>query len=210
MTALFDLLFHNFCCAGGGSEQRSTGDWIGAFLPCWMWLRTYRGKSNLWRDAVAGLTVGTMVIPQGMSYAKLAGLPVQYGLYSALVPLYAYAIFGSSRHLSVGPVSITSLLLSTTLANVMAEKGIPADDPSYEAVYVQLAIQMSFLVAVLYTGLALLRLGFITLLLSHAVISGFMSGSAIVSSCFARLHIQAPHSSPHSLDVESACSVSCI
>jgi hypothetical protein len=184
VTALFHLIFQSFRCAG--SEPKSAGDWVGTFLPCWMWLRVYRWKSNLWRDAVAGLTVGIMVIPQGMSYAKLAGLPVQYGLYSALVPLYVYAMFGSSRHLSVGPVAITSLLLSTALSRVMEEKGIGVDDPSYESVYVQLAIQASFLVAVFYIGLALFRLGFITLLLSHAVISGFTSGAAIVSSTYAR------------------------
>jgi MFS superfamily sulfate permease-like transporter len=114
------------------------------------------------------------------SYAKLAGLPVQYGLYSALVPLYVYAVFGSSRHLSVGPVAITSLLLSTGLTKVLEEEGVPVDDPTYEPRYIQLAIQTSLLVGLVYVAMAALGLGFITLFLSHAVISGFTSGAAIV------------------------------
>jgi hypothetical protein len=163
-----------------GREPKAAEDWIMAFIPACKWLRSYRWKSTLWRDVVAGLTVGIMVIPQGMSYAKLAGLPVQYGLYSALVPLYVYAVFGSSRHLSVGPVAITSLLLSTGLTKVMEARGVSEDDETYESQYVQLAIQTSFLVGVLYLAMTIFRLGFITMFLSHAVISGFTSGAAIV------------------------------
>jgi sulfate transporter 4 len=109
-------------------------------------------------------------------------LPVQYGLYSALVPLYVYAIFGSSRQLSVGPVAITSLLLSSGLTSVLEQEGVAADDPSYEGRYIQLAIQTALLVGIAYGLMAALRLGFITLFLSHAVISGFTSGAAIVRS----------------------------
>jgi sulfate transporter 4 len=185
IKAIAKIVFHNFRFGGGDLKaNKSVEDWIGAFLPCWMWLRVYAWKSNLWRDVVAGLTVGIMVIPQAMSYAKLAGLPVQYGLYSALVPLYVYAVFGSSRHLAVGPVAITSLLLSAALTKVMERKGIAVDDPTYDSTYIQLAIQTSFLVAALYIGMALFRLGFITLFLSHGVVSGFTSGAAIVSTYF--------------------------
>jgi Sulfate permease family len=164
---------------------KTSGDYFTTFVPSYKWVSTYQWKANLWRDIVAGLTVGLMVVPQGMSYAKLAGLPVQYGLYAAFAPLYIYAVFGSSRQLSVGPVAITSLLLGSGLSDLMAGRGISEDDDSYESTYVQLAIQTSFLVGVVYLGMTIFRLGFITSFLSHSVISGFTSGAAIVSFALA-------------------------
>ena len=85
--------------------QKSIYDWLATFVPAFVWLRTYAWRVDLFADVMAGLTVGIMIIPQSMSYAKLAGLPVEYGLYSSLVPVYAYALFGSSRQLAVGPVA---------------------------------------------------------------------------------------------------------
>lgn len=113
--------------------------------------------------------------------AKLAGLPVQYGLYSALVPVYAYAFFGSSRQLAIGPVALISLLLSTGLSQVLERRGMSIDDAGYADAYATLAIQTSFLVGVTYILMGLVRLGFVTIFLSHAVISGFTTGAAVVS-----------------------------
>jgi len=90
-------------------EKRSSKQWLHTLLPMSAWLSTYKWKSYLQTDVLAGLTVGVMIIPQSMSYAKLAGLPVEFGLYSSLVPIYAYAFFGSSRQLAIGPVAIVSL-----------------------------------------------------------------------------------------------------
>jgi len=72
---------------------------------------------------MAGLTVGIMIIPQSMSYAKLAGLPVEFGLYSSLMTVYAYALFGSSRQLAIGPVALLSLMLSTGLGAIVDPDG---------------------------------------------------------------------------------------
>ena len=160
--------------------SKTRNDWIEIFLPAWRWLRVYRSKSKLIADVIAGLSVGVMVIPQGMSYAKLAGLPVQYGLYSALMPVYAYALFGSSRQLAVGPVAIISLLLSTGLTPIMDSKGISSTDPSYESVYTRLVIQASLLVGLTNLLMGICRMGFVTIFLSHAVISGFTTGAAVV------------------------------
>jgi sulfate transporter 4 len=164
-------------------------DWLGLVLPCTKWLRTYDIKSNLLVDVIAGCTVGVMIVPQSMSYAKLAGLPVEYGLYSSLVPVLTYALFGSSRQLAVGPVAIISLMLNTGLTHVMDDIGIPKDDPDYQEQYQTLAIQTSFLVGVAYLLMGLLRLGFVTIFLSHAVISGFTTGAAVIIGMSQLKHI---------------------
>jgi sulfate transporter 4 len=161
-------------------HKKSLDDWLGFLLPAWLWLKTYEWRTTLGSDLVAGLTVGVMVVPQSMSYAKLAGLPVEYGLYSALVPVYAYAFFGSSRQLAVGPVALISLLLSTGLSDLLDKTGHSTTDSDYATIYAQLAIQTSFLVGVTYIAMGLLQLGFITIFLSHAVVSGFTTGAAVI------------------------------
>lgn len=140
------------------------------FLPAWGWLRRYR-RDDLPGDLSAGLIVAVMLIPQGMAYALLAGLPPVAGLYAATVPLVAYALFGSSRHLAVGPVAIVSLLTLTGVSAV-AEPG--------SAEFVVLAALLALMVGVIQFGLGLLRGGFLVNFLSHAVISGFTSAAAIV------------------------------
>ena len=86
-------------------------------------------RESLLLDATAGVSIGFMVVPQGMSYALLAGLPPEFGLYGAFVPVLVYALLGSSRHLAVGPVAITSLLLGQSLQTIFpAAEGI--DDPA--------------------------------------------------------------------------------
>jgi len=161
---------------------RTCGEWLETLLPCYKWLKSYQWRSTLPQDVIAGCTVGAMIIPQSMSYADLAGLPVQYGLYSALVPVYVYALFGSSRQLAVGPVALISLLLSTGLSLILGNPPGKNTD-AYEAYlqqYQTLAIQVSFLTGVLYIAMGLLRLGFVTIFLSHAVVSGFTTGAAVI------------------------------
>merc|ERR1740139_843128 len=133
-------------------KHNSCLGWASIFLPAMAWLQTYDLRNSLFADVVAGLTVGIMVVPQSMSYAKLAGLPVEYGLYSAFMPVFAYAAFGSSRQLAVGPVALVSLMLSTSLGHI-----IPDPDENKE-VYVQLAIQVSMMVGFTYIVLGALRL----------------------------------------------------
>jgi sulfate permease, SulP family len=122
-------------------------------------------------DVTAGLTVAVMLIPQGMAYATLAGMPPVTGLYAAIVGIVVYALLGTSGALAVGPVAITSLLTVEGLAGVSAP-----GDPAYPAVAALLAV----LVGVVLLGLGLLRLGVLVNLLSHPVISGFTSAAAIV------------------------------
>ena len=134
------------------------------------WLRRY-DRRDLGADLGAGLTVAVMLVPQGMAYALLAGMPAVAGLYASTVPLVAYALVGSSRTLAVGPVAIMSLL---TLAGVgaLAEPGSPE--------FIALAGLLALMVGVLQLTLGLLRGGVIVAFLSHAVVSGFTSAAAIV------------------------------
>lgn len=127
---------------------------------------------NLRSDLLAAITVGFMLIPQGMSYALVAELPPIYGLYSALIPLALYCFFGTSAELSVGPTAMVSLLIPEA-AGTIAEKGTPE--------YVQAALLVSAISGVLMIGGSLLHVGFILEnLLSHPVLSGFTSGAAII------------------------------
>jgi sulfate permease, SulP family len=134
------------------------------------WLRPY-DKANLAGDLNAGITVGVMLIPQGLAYALIAGLPPIYGLYAALIPLMVYALFGSSGQLAVGPVAMVSLLVAAGVSE-MAEPGSDS--------YLQLAIMLAFLVGVIQLVLGLLRFGFVTNFLSHPVLSGFTSAAALI------------------------------
>ncbi|KAI3817722.1 hypothetical protein L1987_11520 [Smallanthus sonchifolius] len=145
-------------------------DWIEMFIPCSRWIRTYNWREYLQPDLVSGVTVGIMLVPQSMSYAKLAGLQPIYGLYTGLVPIFMYAIFGSSRQLAVGPVALVSLLVSNVLGNV---------DSSGE-LYTELAILLSLMVGILECTMGILRLGWLIRFISHSVISGFTTASAIV------------------------------
>lgn len=134
------------------------------------WLRHYR-RSWLGGDLSAGLVVSVMIIPQSMAYAMLAGLPVQVGLYASLLPLLGYALFGSSMTLSVGPVAVTGLMTAALLAPLAG---------SGTAEYLQLAIWLALLSGLLLFAFGLMRLGFLANFLSHPVISGFISGAALL------------------------------
>jgi sulfate permease, SulP family len=140
------------------------------WVPAWGWLRGYR-RSDLRGDVSAGVTVAVMLVPQGMAYALLAGLPPVVGLYASTVPLLLYALFGSSRQLAVGPVAIVSLL---TLSGVSAI----AEGGTQE--YVALAAVLALMTGVIQLLLGVLRAGFVVNFLSHAVVSGFTSAAAIV------------------------------
>lgn len=143
---------------------------IKAKLPIFQWLSNYN-RDNLRGDLVAGLTVGVMLIPQGMAYAMIAGLPPIYGLYASTIPLIIYAIFGTSRQLAVGPVAMVSLLTASGIA-VLAEGGTE--------LYITLAILLALMVGVIQLLLGVFRLGFLVNFLSHPVISGFTSAAALI------------------------------
>ena len=134
------------------------------------WLSKYT-LSDAKGDLSAGLTVGVMLIPQGMAYSMIAGLPPIYGLYASTIPIIIYSILGTSRQLAVGPVAMVSLL---TAASV----GLLADGGT--EMYIQLTITLALMVGVIQLLLGVSRLGFLVNFLSHPVISGFTSAAALI------------------------------
>lgn len=158
--------------------------WMKSIFPFIAVVQTYKIREYMLGDLLAGATVAAMLIPQGLSYAKLAGLPSVFGLYGGFVPILMYAMLGTSRQLGVGPVAVTSLLLGSGLPNtinspIQSNPNNPLD-PLAQAEYNEAAIQVAFLVGILYTSIGLLNLGWITNFLSHAVISGFMTGASLI------------------------------
>ena len=133
-------------------------------------VRSYDG-STLKGDLNAGITVGIMLIPQGMAYAILAGLPPVYGLYASIVPLLIYALFGTSRQLAVGPVAMVSLLVIAGVGEI-AEVGSDR--------FIQLAVLTALGVGLVQFLMGLFRMGFLVNFLSHPVLSGFTSAAAII------------------------------
>lgn len=140
------------------------------YLPILEWLPNYQ-KANLGGDLSAGITVGIMLIPQGMAYSMLAGLDPIHGLYAVTVPLLLYAVFGTSRQLAVGPVAMVSLLTAASIG---------ALNPSSPQEYLLFTLTLAFLVGLIQFGMGVLRFGFLVNFLSHPVINGFTSAAAII------------------------------
>ncbi|MBF0294921.1 MAG: sulfate permease [Magnetococcales bacterium] len=139
------------------------------YLPFLKWFPMSR--ETLQADALAGITVALVLIPQSMAYANLAGLPAYYGLYAAFLPGAVAALFGSSRQLATGPVAVVSLLTGASLLP-FAQTGSDA--------YIALAIMMSMLIGIVQITLGLLRLGVVVNFLSHPVIVGFTNAAALI------------------------------
>lgn len=145
------------------------------FLPILTWFPQYNWKKYLKNDLVAGTTVGVMLIAQGMAYAKLAGLPPEYGLYSSGLPLMIYPLFGTSRHLGIGPVALVSLLVSqVTLSTNNAGHDYSENEK------VSFALLIAFCVGIVQIFMGLIRIGFIINFISHPVIAGFTTAAAFV------------------------------
>ena len=142
---------------------------IKELIPILEWLPNYN-SSRLKGDFIAGITVSIILIPQGIAYALIAGLPPIYGLYCALVPQLVYAIFGSSRQVAIGPVAMDSLIVATGVSTL----ALAGSDS-----YIAIAILLALMVGSIQFLLGVFRLGFIVNFLSKPVISGFTSAVAL-------------------------------
>ncbi|XKH02395.1 sulfate permease [Marinobacter nauticus] len=159
------------------------------YLPILEWAPAY-GRDQATSDLVAAVIVTVMLIPQSLAYALLAGLPAQVGLYASILPLVIYAIFGTSRTLSVGPVAVASLMTAAALAPI-AEAGTSA--------YIAGAVLLAVMSGIMLTLMGVLRLGFLANFLSHPVISGFITASGIVIAASQLKHIFGVSATGHNL-----------
>ena len=139
-------------------------------FPGLIWLQDYH-SGTFKSDLLSGLVIAFMLIPQGMGYALVAGLPPEYGLYACIFPPIVYALLGTSNKISMGPVALDSILIITGLS-VLAEPGSER--------YLELAILLTLMVGVLQLGLGLVKFGFIANFLSYPVIVGYTSAAALI------------------------------
>jgi SulP family sulfate permease len=152
---------------------------LARYLPILEWGRSYN-RSILTNDLMAAVIVTIMLIPQSLAYALLAGLPPVVGLYASILPLMLYAVFGTSRTLAVGPVAVISLMTASAAGAVAAQGS---------AEYLEAAITLAMLSGVMLAVLGFLRAGFLANLLSHPVISGFITASGILIATSQLKHI---------------------
>ncbi len=152
------------------SIKVSQSEWYYRLFPFLLWRKMVNGR-NLKSDFIAGLTGAIVVLPQGVAFATIAGMPPEYGLYAGMVPAIVAALFGSSHHLVSGPTTAASIVLFSALS-VYAEPG--------SADYVSLALTLTFMVGLFELGLGLARMGALVNFISHSVIVGFTAGAAIL------------------------------
>jgi sulfate permease, SulP family len=150
-----------------------------SILPILGWAPTY-SKPQAQSDLVAALIVTIMLVPQSLAYAMLAGLPPQVGLYASILPLIAYAIFGTSKTLAVGPVAVVSLMTAAAVGQIAAVG---------TAEYLTAAMTLAFLSGLVLVAMSVLRLGFLANFLSHPVISGFITASGILIAISQMKHV---------------------
>lgn len=143
---------------------------LARYLPIFEWGRTYNA-TVFTNDLVAALIVTIMLIPQSLAYAMLAGLPPEIGLYASILPIIAYALFGTSRTLAVGPVAVISLMTLTAASSIA---------PPGSAQFIAAALILALLSGLMLIAMGVLGLGFLANLLSHPVVSGFITASGII------------------------------
>ena len=159
------------------------------YLPILTWSRDYNRDAFI-SDAVAAVIVTIMLIRQYLAYALLAGLPAEMGLYASILPLVAYAVFGTSRALAVGPVAVVSLMTAAAIGNL----GLT------DAASVALASgTLAFMSGALLTVMGVMRLGFLANFLSHPVIAGFITASGLLIATSQLKHIFGVETHGHTL-----------
>lgn len=147
-----------------------TAGGVAKVFPAYGWLRGY-GREDLSKDFAAALVITVMVVPQSLAYAMLAGLPPIYGLYASIVPTVVYALFGTSRHMPVGPPALMALLTLTSVS-ALARPGTEE--------YISLVLLLALMVGVVQVAIGLLGMGFITNFISRPVLTGFVYASAVI------------------------------
>ncbi len=159
------------------------------YLPLMKWLPDYH-LAIFNQDLMAAMIVTVMLVPQSLAYAMLAGLPPEVGLYASIAPLLIYALLGTSSTLSVGPVAVIALMTATIAGNIVSPDG---------DAYLMSVILLTFISGMMLTLMGLFRLGFLANFLSHPVISGFITASAVIIACSQLKHLLGVTVSGHNL-----------
>ncbi|MBQ0796489.1 SulP family inorganic anion transporter [Zhongshania sp.] len=152
---------------------------IKSYFPIIAWVADYQ-RDTLISDLLAAVIVTIMLIPQSLAYALLAGLPPEMGLYASMLPLLAYAIFGTSRTLSVGPVAVVSLMTASAISHIAAQGSVS---------YIEAALLLALFSGLFLLGMGIFRMGFLANFLSHPVIAGFITASGIIIAVSQLKHI---------------------
>ncbi|KDN38099.1 putative sulfate permease [Tilletiaria anomala UBC 951] len=150
---------------------RKTADYLDSLFPIRRWIGSYNLQWAI-GDLIAGITVALVLVPQSMSYAKLAGLSPEFGLYSSFVGVMVYALFATSKDVTIGPVAVMSLQTNNVILAVMAKTGKQWTPD-------MIASALAFLCGVITFGIGILRLGWLVEFIPTPAVSGFMTGSAI-------------------------------
>ncbi|KAJ7470535.1 sulfate transporter family-domain-containing protein [Mycena latifolia] len=153
------------------NPRRPIVNYLRSLFPIFSWISRYN-LGWLSGDVIAGLTVGMVLVPQSMSYAQIATLPTQYGLYSSFVGVTIYCLFATSKDVSIGPVAVVSLIMSQIIGRVTAAHPGQWEGP-------EIATTVAFISGFIVLGVGLLRLGWIVDFIPAPAVSGFMTGSAI-------------------------------
>ncbi|KAK1790455.1 hypothetical protein P4O66_014354, partial [Electrophorus voltai] len=155
-----------------------------SLLPIIAWMKIYRLKEWLLGDVVSGVSTGLVAVLQGLAFALLASLPPGYGLYSAFFPAVVYFFLGTSRHLSVGPFPVLSLMVGAVVTRIVPDVGPPANITEFEGLTINqqrviVASSITFLMGIFQLAMGLLQVGFIVIYLSDTLISGFTTAAAV-------------------------------
>ncbi|EJD44033.1 sulfate permease, partial [Auricularia subglabra TFB-10046 SS5] len=153
------------------NPRQAIFDYVKSLFPVLQWAPRYNAGWAV-GDIIAGITVGLVLVPQSMSYAKIASLPPEYGLYSSFVGVFVYCFFATSKDVSIGPVAVMSLEVSIIIKHVMDSHPDQWDGP-------QIATTLSFICGFIVLGIGLLRLGWLVEFIPAPAVSGFMTGSAL-------------------------------
>ncbi len=145
-------------------------NWLAKLFPFLYWFRHYQ-RDDLPGDLIAGFTVATMLVPQSMAYAVLAGLPPIVGLYTGIAPVLIYGLLGSARILTLGPTAITSVMILSSIGG-LANLGSDA--------YFTLSLTLALTLGIVYLVMGLLRLGFVVNLVSQSVLEGYVNAAALI------------------------------